>query len=443
MRKLAFVCLMVLLFAVGVTAQEEGEDTFIFGDLLPDAPELAVRGEFGVGVQTLELVDPGRVDVLSEEDPRPTYDRPLTVEVWYPAIIADDAGEMVTYEDNLGRSDNPASPVRPFTFEGRALRDAEPDASAGPYPLVIVSHGFPGSRLMMTYLTENLASKGYVVVSIGHTDSTFPAVGPFASTLLNRSLDQLFVLDEIATMSADDGESFLAGLVDAENTGLIGYSMGGYGALNAIGAGYNGLAANFGPGESLNVLVAGNDAYQELLDDRIKAAVLFAPWGGDLSGLGLGSQGLWDEPALAEIDMPTLWVVGSQDDVSMFSGVEKLFNWAVNSERKLLIYDNALHNVAPNPPPAAVENLTDYERYADPVWEETRINNINQHFVTAFLGLHLKGNEDFADYLDVPLENANDAVYAVDDAGEFTEDHTYWAGFAPRTAVGLSLIDGE
>jgi predicted dienelactone hydrolase len=36
----------------------------------------------------------------------------------------------------------------------------------------------------------------------------------------------------------------LAGLLDANNTALIGYSMGGYGALNAAGAGYSAQAVS-------------------------------------------------------------------------------------------------------------------------------------------------------------------------------------------------------
>jgi hypothetical protein len=34
----------------------------------------------------------------------------------------------------------------------------------------------------MTYLTENLASKGYVVAAIDHTDSVFGAQAAFVST---------------------------------------------------------------------------------------------------------------------------------------------------------------------------------------------------------------------------------------------------------------------
>ncbi len=65
-------------------------------------------------------------------------------------------------------------------------------------------------------------------------------------------------------------------------------------------------------------------------------------------------------------------------------------------------------------------HLDEYLRYAEPAWNERRINNINQHFVTAFLGIHLKGL-DYGKYLQLP-ESAN--------AGP-------WTGFKPRTSVGL------
>src|SRR5690606_41303583 len=56
----------------------------------PDAPELARHGAYAVGVRTLQLTDSGRPDVLNVKagQPVPDYDRPLTVEVWYPAQLA-------------------------------------------------------------------------------------------------------------------------------------------------------------------------------------------------------------------------------------------------------------------------------------------------------------------------------------------------------------------
>ncbi len=71
--------------------------------------------------------------------------------------------------------------------------------------MIIVSHGYPGSRVLLSYLTENLASKGYVVVAIDHTESTHADKVVFSSTLLNRALDINFVLTYMT-------ESFLGGL---------------------------------------------------------------------------------------------------------------------------------------------------------------------------------------------------------------------------------------
>lgn len=428
MIRLVLVLLLMLVFASStVSAQTD----FVFGDALPDAPALAARGEYGVGVRTLELVNAGQVDLLnlSEANPTATYDRPLTVEVWYPGIIADGDAELTTYEGTIGRGET----ARPYPFAGRALRDAETDAAGAPYPLVIISHGYPGSRYMMSYLAENLASKGYVVAAIDHTESTYADVADFGSTLLNRSLDQIFVIDEIERLSADD--AFLGGLVDASNTALIGYSMGGYGALNVIGAGYNAVLAGF-LGPVITPRLAGTEGYAA--DPRVKAAVLFAPWGGDLTAAGAPGVGLWDPEGLAGIEIPTLWVTGSLDDVAIASSIVGLFENAVNSDRTLLTYVNALHNVAPNPP-ALGAPFADWESLSEPAWDVRRINNINQHFVTAFLGLHLGGDAAMAEYLNVPVEASNEGVYSVDEEGNPTADNTYWPGFLNRTAIGLEL----
>ena len=76
------------------------------------------------------------------------------------------------------------------TLKGRAIRDGEP-AAGGPFPLVVISHGYPGNRFLLSHLGENLATKGYVAVSIEHCDSTYDDKGPFGSTLVNRPLDEI------------------------------------------------------------------------------------------------------------------------------------------------------------------------------------------------------------------------------------------------------------
>jgi predicted dienelactone hydrolase len=308
---------------------------------------------------------------------------------------------------------------------GRALRDAAPDLKQAPFPLVIVSHGYPGSRVLLTYLTENLASKGYIVVAIDHTESTHHDLQGFPSTLLNRNKDILFVLNQIADLGKTGSNNFLAGLVDADHTALIGYSMGGYGVLNVAGAGYSEKFAGFfgamtSGSKAIQVLTSNNEQYKSSFDSRIKAVVAFAPWG--------MQRGVWDTEGLKGLKVPVFFVAGSQDDVSGYEdGTKAIFDGAVNADRYLLTYENARHNTAPNPPPPASLQpgfpMADYYHYAEPAWNEHRINNINQHFVTAFIGIYLK-KKDFGKYL-MPDEKAK---------------QKNWPGFRPRAFVGLELL---
>lgn len=396
---------------------------FVYGDLLPDAPELAARGEYEVGVQTLDLIHENQLDILNYgKGGDSLYNRPLKIEVWYPAEAG--SSELISYDEVMGQNGSATRPIIPFTFLGRATRDAKPVYSDGSFPLVIVSHGYLGSRYLMTYLTENLASKGYVVVAIDHTESTFRDVGGFQSTLLNRSLDDLFVLNEIARLGQDN-DSFLKGLVDADNTALIGYSMGGYGAVNVAGAGYSPQAAQLfgtmaGGSNALLKRSMGNPEFEASIDQRIKLIVAFAPWG--------MHRGVWNAEGLAGIKIPSLFIAGSKDDISGYEkGTKAIYEGAVNSERYLLTFNDARHNTAPNPAPAeayaAGLSIDEYLFYSDSVWDTRRMNNINQHFVTAFLGYYLKGNEDYKSYMDV-------------DANPEAKE---WPGFKPRTTVGLTM----
>ena len=217
-------------------------------------------------------------------------------------------------------------------------------------------------------MTENLASKGYIVVSIDHTESTFQDAAGFNSTLLNRPLDVLFVLNEIAKLS-DKSSSFLFGMINADLTALIGYSMGGYGVINAVGAGYSPQATKLfasisGGSSALNRWVVGNPEFEASIDPRVKAVVAFAPWG--------MQRAIWNKDGLAGIRIPSIFIAGSEDDISGYEkGTKAIFEGAVNSDRYLLTYLNARHNVAPNPPPPESLkhglHIDEYLRYADSV----------------------------------------------------------------------------
>ena len=412
-----------------------------------DAPELARPGSYSVGVRTLDIVNPGQVDILrfdAKSGKAPLYDRPLKLEVWYPATIPQGSEERTVYESSMPRTENlPAGVPKTFQIAGKALRDAPP-LEGQRFPLVIVSHGYPGSRTFLTYLTENLASKGYVVVAIDHTDSVFGDIKPFTSTLLNRSSDQLFTLDEIGRLSRQSGH-FLNGLLDASRVAIVGYSMGGYGALATAGAGYSdkSMAMKFVPGGYFAALTSGSPTLASRHRDSLKALVAIAPWGEQ------PPYNAWDEQALAGIRIPSLFIAGDLDDIADYpQGIQRIFSAVTNSERCMLTFANARHNVGGNPAPAeALAHFGTREFFEEPAWRKDRITAINQHFITAFLDLYLKGDDSRRSYLHVSPERSNDGKWpqnpsqksGVYSTGGGNPGLAYWKGFQRRWAVGLEM----
>ena len=401
-----------------------------------NAPELAAYGSFPVGVRQIEMVNKDQIDILAIDPTLPApavlprYDRPLTVEMWYPAIngATGDTGLKAYLRDGTTE----------VTLQGRAIRDAAPAAVSAPLPLVLLSHGYPGNRFLMSHLAENIASKGYVVASIDHTDSTYRTQAAFGSTLVNRPLDQLFVLDEITRMNTD-AASDLAGMIDTDNTGLIGYSMGGYGAVITAGGGVTEASVAYpwgGPHGTLGIHQAGSATHDALPDPRIKTAVAIGPWG--------MNAGFWDAEGLAGIEIPMLFIAGSNDTVSGYEGgVRKIWEGATGVDRALLTFDGGSHNTAaPIPAPAESFYYNDIlgfnvsEHYTDPVWDTVFMNNVAQHFVTSWMDVELKRAADQGAFLDL-LENGSDGVWSVNPDGSLKPDHTYWAGFAEGAADGL------
>ncbi|MGC3936280.1 alpha/beta hydrolase family protein [Roseobacter sp. EG26] len=400
----------------------------------PDAPELANFGTLPIGVQTLELVNPGQIDIVNiNGEDQPLYDRPLTVEIWYPAAEGTQPGGsyLATLRDGATK----------VTLTGRAARDAAP-ASGETFPLILISHGYPGNRFLMSHLGENLASKGFVTVSIDHTDSTYSDQEVFGSTLFNRPLDLRFVIDEMAALEGD-----LGAIIDTDAVGIIGYSMGGYGALIYGGAGVTQAATEYSWGTPNGLLarhLAGSESHEAQMDPRVRALITIGPWG--------RNAGFWDTNGMAGLRVPTLFMAGGSDDVAVYEAIRSLFTDAISTDRHLLTFEWANHNAAA-PIPAPIEawkpaeglDFIPFEHYADPVWDTTRMNNIAQHFATAFMDLYLKGDVSRRPYLDL-IENADMGILALDEEANPTDDHTYWTGFPPRTAKGLrfeTLLAGE
>lgn len=355
----------------------------------PDGPALARNGPHPVGVETLQLSNPDQIDVLGSAAAICRYDRPLVVELWYPAVAGTPPGTVYA---TLLRDGH-----RAVQLHGRACRNAR--QAKGAFPLVILSHGYPGNRMLMAHLGEKLASHGYVVASIDHTDSTYADKANFASTLVNRPLDTGFV------------RRCLTHRADCSRSAIIGYSMGGYGALVAAGAAVSAAALQMDAAPRQGLWQA---CRAPVVDPALKAIIPIGPWG--------RQRGIWDATGLAGVRVPMLVMAGSADEISGYDpGMRQIFTETTGTTRHLLTFDGAGHNAAaPYPAPREAFDPSPHldflpaDHYADPVWDTVWMNAIAQHFAVAFLDVHLKGDREMTACLD----------------GSFT-------GFAPGTSWGL------
>lgn len=357
----------------------------------PDSPRLAGYGPYPVGVRHEVVTDPARLNLWTGE----FGPRALPCELWYPAASGSTQGG--TYDTLLRDGETR------IRLHGRARRGAEPNRF-GPFPLVVISHGYPGNRFLLSHLGETLASRGFVVVAADHPGSTYDDQRAFGETLYHRPLDQQVLLGAFARHE----------MVDATGAALIGYSMGGYGALVTAGAG-------LAPGIEAHELAPPGGVLATHLHGRIappanlRAVIAIAPWG--------MARGLWQRAALAEIETPLMVIAGTRDEVSDYASMREI---ADGAKASLLSFESAGHNAgAPIPAPAESHTVSEklgwapFAHYADPIWDSLRLNAVTQHFVAAFLERHVKG--------DIGRAPLIDPVSALDES----------AGFGPAASLGL------
>jgi predicted dienelactone hydrolase len=221
------VLLLLLVVLVAATDAPGARRTHI---TLP-----ALRGPDRVGTRTLRLVDHARADRSFGSG-----HRELMVQLWYPAGTG--GGGYAPYlpariASTIERTYHlPAGTVSRIRTHARV---AAPVA-AGPHPVLLYSPGSSEMRSDATALVENLASEGFVVVTIDHTHEsqfvafpdgqlvrgTFVDTGPASNlrALRVRVADTRFVLDRLAAL---DRRGAFAGRLDLRRVGMFGFSLGG------------------------------------------------------------------------------------------------------------------------------------------------------------------------------------------------------------------------
>jgi predicted dienelactone hydrolase len=103
--------------------------------------------------------------------------------------------------------------------------DAPADTEHGPYPLVLMSHGFTALGSVYRAIASQWASAGYVVAAPDYPLSNNKAPGgPVVTDTKNQPADASFVIDQ---MIASDETLFGAdGIIDRDHIGAAGHSLG-------------------------------------------------------------------------------------------------------------------------------------------------------------------------------------------------------------------------
>jgi predicted dienelactone hydrolase len=397
-----------------------------------DAPELAALGPNPVGVADVEFVQPGQADPLQGQDRPAVVDRHLTLKVWYPAAAP---GKGTTYRSAL-----PGENGKDVAFSVPGIASPGARAAQGKFPLVILAHGYSNTPIVLSWLGENLASKGYVVVAPNFRDPpiTIRTAAAAAGPLARRPLDIAFVAAEAQRRARAALGPFAT--ADADRTVLIGYSMGGYGVLTAAGAPLDPALA----GATRDVLapyVATGPKAGELKVTGLKAVVAISPPG------KLRGTNMWAAPGVGAIRAPTLFIVGSQDHVVGYDpGVRTLFAQETHAPRYLLTFREAAHSIALIGAPAEMRgSFWDLDWFEDAVWRKDRLMAVETHFITAFLDRYVKDDQAKASYIDGLTPNSNDGSWAGAPPGRYSgyspgpPAATLWKGFQPNKASGMSF----
>ena len=147
-----------------------------------------------------------------------------------------------------------------------------PKDSAGPFPVIIFSHGLGGSREGYKYLGEYWASHGFISIHPTHIGSD---TGVYRHSLhpvralaraaedpansINRFKDISFVIDKLSELNTVD--TLLKDKINLNEIGVGGHSFGAYTALGSAGM----------------KIILSDSSQMYFTDIRIKAAIAMSP----------------------------------------------------------------------------------------------------------------------------------------------------------------------
>ena len=252
---------------------------------------------------------------------------------------------------------------RPTESQADLYTPAIATASPGSIPVVVISHGFASNEKTFSYLAEHLASHGYGVVALEHTETSAERVlrffwgqdkAPDPIDLLLRPQDITAALD---TLSAKQGKNDRSSInttvsttvknLNLDSVGLLGQSLGGYTVLAAGGAtiDWSSLSDDCGmisarPSLNLSMFVqcsllnVPRETSLAVADSRVSAIIALNPL----------SSAIFGQSGLQNIDAPVMLVAGTDDYIApaLPEQIEP-FSWLETEHKTLVVMEGGTH----------------------------------------------------------------------------------------------------
>lgn len=264
-------------------------------------------GSYDIGTKVYQINDTSRTEIYGEAD---TF-RKFNVQIWFPFEKTNETERAPWLLDQEVTSQ---ALSRDFGFPGFLLNQTQYVMSNSyldadfteekTYPIVILSHGWSGTKYLHSDLGEMFASEGFIAVSIEHTYGSVASVidndvifkqndaltafkdddlGLESNTrlMMTYGLDVIATIDYLEALNQDSDDIFY-GHLDLDHIGAVGHSTGGGGVI-----------------------------YASIMDQRIKAII----------GLDAWVEPIQDILETSSLNVPSLflrseaWEIGPNNDV--------------------------------------------------------------------------------------------------------------------------------
>ena len=250
--RLLWAALLMVGACGGIAEQGETNDGDPPEAQAGEMPFEEPTGPFTLGVMDVRWTDSARGEPFTKD---PEDRRSVAARIWYPAATAENGSVPYLADPDEYRGDPDLEDVTDLRAPGK--QDAPP-SSEGPFPVLLYNHGGGMTRFSSTFTTGELASHGYVVISVGHNGfnrsrwlSDGKSIAPDTLTfpqptgnLLEDAYasweflgeahfpqwvaDARHALDQVLEMNK---EGPLAGIMDPARVGAYGWSFGGATAI--------------------------------------------------------------------------------------------------------------------------------------------------------------------------------------------------------------------